>query len=476
MILVISKSYYNIQITSLRHQYTVSENEVEYLNNQLSEMKKILYQQQEVLQNGPEAMIEGGNLKSLRESEERFLNQEKLKDQLEAMRKQIIVLESTILDKDSELLEIKFDLESKQEHFDYLHRRIAELESAYESSITLASDQESKSNEPNFRHISVMSKQSNEKDKSSNKGRTDVPQLFNRSKREFELEGVVDAMKHVIDKLRQENDHLRRGGIHEDDRKMIDYAKKATIEKRKAEKFEQDLKILQEKLKEQEGIQLKLTQKQNQVLSLRKTIKIKDDEIQRLNNITEELKKERDTLHDQIIIAETKIDQLQLSSQQNSSSWLQALNDEKSILEQKYDLKLSELQKSHTTEVENLLSKSDMLMAEREALTRQLKDAYQQINNQIEILNEYKSSLLYSKSSSTSQSQLVETTNQSENLVSQADYHSLQELCQKLREENSKLRDELSAFDMEFFEEIEQLKYAYSETRKQLQTYESRVN
>ena len=41
-----------------------------------------------------------------------------------------------------------------------------------------------------------------------------------------------------------------------------------------------------------------------------------------------------------------------------------------------------------------------------------------------------------------------------------------------LKEENTKLREELSAFDLDFFEEIEDLKYKYAEAVRKLQQYE----
>jgi predicted nucleic acid-binding Zn-ribbon protein len=42
----------------------------------------------------------------------------------------------------------------------------------------------------------------------------------------------------------------------------------------------------------------------------------------------------------------------------------------------------------------------------------------------------------------------------------------------RLRDENERLRQELSAFDMDFFEEIENLKYAHAEALKKLRVYE----
>ncbi|CAN0158182.1 unnamed protein product, partial [Ectocarpus fasciculatus] len=41
-----------------------------------------------------------------------------------------------------------------------------------------------------------------------------------------------------------------------------------------------------------------------------------------------------------------------------------------------------------------------------------------------------------------------------------------------LREENERLSEELGAFDHEFFEEIEDLKYKYSEAVRKLRQYE----
>ena len=38
--------------------------------------------------------------------------------------------------------------------------------------------------------------------------------------------------------------------------------------------------------------------------------------------------------------------------------------------------------------------------------------------------------------------------------------------CAKLRAENEHLRNELNAFDLNFFEEIEDLKYRYAESKK----------
>lgn len=50
----------------------------------------------------------------------------------------------------------------------------------------------------------------------------------------------------------------------------------------------------------------------------------------------------------------------------------------------------------------------------------------------------------------------------------------LEQENRRLKEENEKLSRELQAFDLEFFEEIEDLKYKYSEAARKLRHYEER--
>mmetsp|Transcript_14974 Transcript_14974/g.22165 ORF Transcript_14974/g.22165 Transcript_14974/m.22165 type:complete len:155 (+) Transcript_14974:2586-3050(+) len=50
--------------------------------------------------------------------------------------------------------------------------------------------------------------------------------------------------------------------------------------------------------------------------------------------------------------------------------------------------------------------------------------------------------------------------------------HKLKILNKKLQKENEKLSEELQAFDLDFFEEIEDLKYKYNEALRRLREYE----
>jgi regulator of replication initiation timing len=57
-------------------------------------------------------------------------------------------------------------------------------------------------------------------------------------------------------------------------------------------------------------------------------------------------------------------------------------------------------------------------------------------------------------------------------MATAAEVSSLREHLAKLTAENSKLKSELSAFDLDFFEEIENLKYSHAEAVRKLRAME----
>lgn len=52
------------------------------------------------------------------------------------------------------------------------------------------------------------------------------------------------------------------------------------------------------------------------------------------------------------------------------------------------------------------------------------------------------------------------------------DTEALKEQLNKVLKENARLKNELSAFDLDFFEEIENLKYAHAEATRKLREME----
>lgn len=57
----------------------------------------------------------------------------------------------------------------------------------------------------------------------------------------------------------------------------------------------------------------------------------------------------------------------------------------------------------------------------------------------------------------------------------QAEVARLRGECRRLAWENGRLHGELSAFDLDFFEEIEDLKYRHAEAHKRLAAAEARA-
>ena len=175
------------EIANLRHQLSVSRGREDELAAELEELQARA-KRAEGSVNGPKA--------SLRESEDRFMRDERLRDDLERSRKQRLDLEAALLDRDSRAMEIKFDLEAKTQDVERLRRRCKELESAYR---TISSST----------GVSGMRGGTLGSPSRAGGGRTawaeDDDKSGSRFKREKDLEGVVEAMKKVVDKLTAEN-------------------------------------------------------------------------------------------------------------------------------------------------------------------------------------------------------------------------------------------------------------------------------
>lgn len=126
------------------------------------------------------------------------MREEKLRDELDYARRQRLDLEAAILERDSKAMEHRFDLEARTAENERLRRRLREVESALKTGPTGAAS---------------VKKAAWQEDKAG------------VGKKEKELEGVVDAMKRVIDKLKAENDRMKKTGGPEE-RKSADAEKK----------------------------------------------------------------------------------------------------------------------------------------------------------------------------------------------------------------------------------------------------------
>jgi chromosome segregation ATPase len=382
----------------LRHQLSVSrcrENEL-----------KVELEESEILRKQSSS-----GMRSLRDSEDKFMREERLKDELARSKQQRLDLEASLLDRDSRAMENKFDLETRDHELERFKRRIKELEIAYRGAVATSG--------------------SGHKETRSHLG-NNIDDIGSKFSREKDLEGVVEAMKKVVDKLKSENDRLRKGSV--DDRKLGDVEKRATNEKKRAEKLDEEMKSLQSKLKGYEESSQKLTQKSQQVTGLRKSLKLREDEILVFREQAERAINEKENLNKKINKLTTQVSQLELSLAQLSSKGLKGNNDQHSKQE------LADLKNKfaiQAVEIEQLRSQS----AELRQKNKQLNDQNSGNNG-----------------GNSSRSRVNNDVNLNE--------------FNQLKVENDKLRAELSAFDMDFFDEIENLKYAHAEAIKKLKVYE----
>ena len=355
-----------------------------------------------------------------------YQREERLKEDLERARRQRLDLEAALLDRDSRAMENKFDLEAKEQEVIRLNRRVKELESAYRHLVSTTGAAGALGGGLGAR--TAWGEDDSERGPGS------------RFKRERDLEGVVEAMKKVAEKLKAENERLRKGtGL--DGRQTGEAEKKASAEKKRADKLEEENKTLQLKLKTFEDSGQRLAQRQQQLATMRKQLKAREDELVAMKEQLEALGTEKEALRRKAAAAEGRVQQLEVSVQQARAASGKAgagaaPASQERVRDKDLELEISDLRKraaDHATEVVTLreqlaAARSAQSQAERQAGSGRIGDGQPLAAANIEL--------------------------------------------QRLREENEKLRQELSAFDIEFFNEIEDLKYKYSEAVKKLRVYE----
>lgn len=336
-----------------------------------------------------------GGPRSIRDSEDRFMREEKLRDELVILKKHKLELESALVDRDTKIAEFKFDLEMNDQEVVRLKRRIKELE--------ILNDSILRNN-----HGSEIDKGSSVK-----------------VKRERELEATVETMKKIIEKKELEIERLKSTlGLNTNTDKHFDEStpnkrvhgdvidKRAVAEKKRADKLEEELKVAQTKLKGFADVNLKLLQKQQLVTSLQQQLKSKESEVSKYKQRIQSL--------------ENDVEVLTLRSKQSEST-----------------RPLSALRSSNPTRISIDKFEHQSQLEEMEQLRSQLDEVSRRLMEQEERrdIGNFKGN------------------------------DALEEEISRLKEENHKLKTELSAFDGEYFDEIENLKWEHSVAIKKLRQY-----
>jgi hypothetical protein len=159
----------------------------------------------------------GGYGASLRASEDRYLREEVLRDELNNARRARLDLESSVLEKDSKLMEYRFELEAKETEISRLKRRLTELEAVTRSMGGAGAG--------------------------AGPGRAESPHVRaagSRFNKDRDTEVVVESLRKVVDKLKAENERLKRG-VGTGEGRTNDVEKRLATERKRTEKLEEDV-------------------------------------------------------------------------------------------------------------------------------------------------------------------------------------------------------------------------------------------
>lgn len=347
---------------------------------------------------------------------------ERLKEDLHAARKQRLELEASVLERDSKSLELKFEIEAKESENIRLRRRLKELEGITRS----------------------------------NPGASGRPQTSSQTT--GGNESVIESLRKVVDKLKSENERLRRGiGVEgrpqhntatpspatgtggDKERKLL------ALERKKSSRLEEEARGLREKVQQLEDGGQKLVQRQQQVAALRKQLKTKEGRVVQAERRVNELESEQVQLKQRLSDSHNRLQQLemQLATSQNAAASA-----------------LSSAQRQQQQHGGTTADKDKEL----DVLRRQASEAAVEVQTLKAQLGEARRELRQARDAGSG------PTGGSISRVTAEE----QALLKKLTVENKRLKDELSAFDMDFFEEIENLKYAHSEATKLVKWYEKK--
>jgi chromosome segregation ATPase len=232
-------------------------------------------------------------------------------------------------------------------------------------------------------------------------------------KREKDLESLVAALKKVVEKLQGENERLRRAAA--DAPKLTEANRKLKTAKARIQELQEEVASLRGKAQAGEDTISRLARKQEIVNQLRRQLKAREGEIEELQALVRRAGDERDQLR------------VEMANHQAAGASSGDASQETR----------SQLRK---VEAHNRALQDQLAEAERERVR------------------------LERRGSSASGSASAQDALRMRELMKEAS---------ALKEENQRLRKELEPFDLAFFEEIEDLKFKYSEALHKIKAYET---
>lgn len=392
-----------------------------------------------------------GRGRSLRESDDAMLRASALQDELDSLRREKKQLELKLLAQDSGALELEFDANITRHESERLKRRVRELEAAFQAVAA----------------------------QGGNGGDARVPapgegaygpgdrKAGARFQRERDLEGVVDGLQRVVHKLKSENERLRNGAA--DQAKISAAERRARESKSALARVEEELASMRARATAGDDAMNRLAQRTEQVNQLKRQLRVRDDESRG---------------------AKRQMDEALSRAGRGDEEANQAARRVAQLEEQVASLKARESQSNEVggDVMASMTSQVEQMRRERDQARKALADAQREVTNTSRASRSGDYGESRERSSSGRESEDMRQL-RVELASAQREQRRTQERLDRamreggggggdgaeqrqLQDENAKLKAELSHFDLDFFEEIEDLKYKYAEALRKLRQYE----
>ena len=363
---------------------------------------------------------DGGGALYLRSSEDRFREQEEVRGELDQITAERNLLEGRLLERDNLIMELRFDVEAATTGGPLLERRVRELETSNRALASQLVQMDRRGGGGGRNGGSPSSQLSSSQKRKAGE----------RFKRERDLEGVIESQNRVIMKIQSENERLTKRGVSAS--KIIEAQKELRELRRRTKELESERQDLLDRAASAASAKLDNGRSKDLIRQLKRkvtTTEKKTNEHRRNAEVAMDEKRRLETelaqANTQLTKAERDVERLMTrgsssSSSSSSSSTATARAEE---------------------ELRRVATENDNLSTELTLVKSRLVDAE----------NNLRTARSRSSSSSTSSGGGGGGGKRE----------------QELEEENAKLRAELESFDLEFFEEVEDLKFKYSQAREE---------
>eukprot|EP00003_Mantamonas_plastica_P025489 TRINITY_DN5006_c0_g1_i1.p1 TRINITY_DN5006_c0_g1~~TRINITY_DN5006_c0_g1_i1.p1 ORF type:complete len:687 (-),score=358.32 TRINITY_DN5006_c0_g1_i1:51-2009(-) len=398
-----------VEVVAVNEKRTL-EQENRRLQEQLAESKNII------------AELESLDAYNRNPDEEREKRMTELKELNVQKNDTIKQLEGQLMLAESAALELRFDKEKSDMLLSKMEEKVSELET--------------------FR--SVVS----ETFELQNISEAQVKKRMAKAKGQKELEKVVDALKRVIEKLQTENEALRKSA--HSNVKYMELVKENKSLKASYGQMEEQMEALQEKGHKYDDLERRMRTLSEQSATLRRQVKQQQDSIAKYKKHIKDLVEEQERLVNaleeskmEVKIAEEGGKAEFVRTRALLESELERLQGEVKVLQHEVDHRTVQL-----GEVKKEVAKRGRKLDARETRITELEEKVAQ----------FEASTMDSNVGSL-QRQLAEIMPVVE---------ALQKRKEELTRENKELKEELGAFDEQFFGEIEDLRFQHAEAMKKL--------